>query len=66
MLIGLISDTHDNLPQIEKAINYLNTADVKLVLHAGDYCAPFTITKFKELTDSLRFSIKSCQSLFSP
>jgi len=49
MLIGLISDTHDNLPEIEKAINYLNTAGVKLVLHAGDYCAPFTITKFKEL-----------------
>ncbi|MCL2642300.1 MAG: metallophosphoesterase [Candidatus Bathyarchaeota archaeon] len=49
MLIGLISDTHDNLPQIEKAITYLNNAGVQLVLHAGDYCAPFTITKFKAL-----------------
>jgi putative phosphoesterase len=49
MLIGLISDTHDNLPQIEKAITYLNNADVQLVLHAGDYCAPFTIAKFKAL-----------------
>jgi putative phosphoesterase len=49
MLIGLISDTHDNLPEIEKAINYLNSVGVQLVLHAGDYCAPFTINKFKAL-----------------
>jgi putative phosphoesterase len=49
MLVGLISDTHDNLPQIEKAINYLNSVGVELVLHAGDYCAPFSVTKFKAL-----------------
>jgi putative phosphoesterase len=49
MLIGLISDTHDNLPQIEKAITFLNNAGVQLVLHAGDYCSPFTIAKFKAL-----------------
>lgn len=49
MLIGLISDTHDNLAQIEKAVNHLNTANVELVLHAGDYCAPFTLSKLKNL-----------------
>lgn len=49
MLIGLISDTHDNLPQIEKAVNHLNTAKVNLALHAGDYCAPFTIAKLAAL-----------------
>jgi len=49
MLIGIISDTHDNLPQIEKAVNHLNTAKVNLVLHAGDYCAPFTIAKLAAL-----------------
>jgi len=49
MLIGLISDTHDNLQKIEKAVNHLNQAKVNLVLHAGDYCSPFTIAKFKAL-----------------
>jgi putative phosphoesterase len=49
MLIGLISDTHDNLPQIEKAVKHLNNANVSLVLHAGDYCAPFTLAKLKAL-----------------
>ncbi len=53
MLIGLISDTHDNLPQIEKAVNYLNAIKVDLVLHAGDYCAPFTLAKFKALNCKL-------------
>lgn len=49
MLVGLISDTHDNLPMVEKAVNLLNEAKVELVLHAGDYTSPFTIPKFKAL-----------------
>jgi uncharacterized protein len=49
MLIGLISDTHDNLPLIEKAIKRLNDEKVSFVLHAGDYTSPFTIPKFKAL-----------------
>ncbi|MDR2203060.1 MAG: metallophosphoesterase [Nitrososphaerota archaeon] len=53
MFIGLISDTHDNLPQIEKVVNQLNATGVQIVLHAGDYCSPFTITKFKALNCKL-------------
>ena len=53
MLIGAISDTHDNLPQIEKAIQTLNQHKVSLVLHAGDYVAGFVIPKFKALNCKL-------------
>jgi putative phosphoesterase len=53
MLIGAISDTHDNLAQIEKAVESLNNAKVNLVLHAGDYCSPFTLAKFKALNCKL-------------
>jgi putative phosphoesterase len=53
MLIGAISDTHDNLPQIEKAVKYLNDQKVDLVLHAGDYVAGFVIPKFKQLNCKL-------------
>lgn len=49
MLIGIISDTHDNLPFVEKAIGRLNRTNVNLVLHAGDYTSPFVIPKFKSL-----------------
>ncbi|MEM3566538.1 MAG: metallophosphoesterase [Candidatus Bathyarchaeia archaeon] len=49
MLIGLMADTHDNLPMVEKAIKRLNEENVELVLHAGDYVAPFVIPKFRDL-----------------
>lgn len=49
MLIGAVSDSHDNLNQIDKAVALLNQKDVGLVLHAGDYVSPFTIAHFKKL-----------------
>lgn len=49
MLIGAVSDSHDNLPKIEKAVELLNELKVELVLHAGDYVSPFTIARFKKL-----------------
>ncbi len=53
MRIGIISDTHDNLQAVEKAINRLNQEKVNLVLHAGDYVSPFVIPKFKTLNCKL-------------
>jgi len=53
MLIGLISDTHDNLPMVTKAVKRLNEENVELVLHAGDYVASFVIPRFKELKTRL-------------
>ena len=53
MLIGAISDSHDNLPQIEKAVQALNNQKVGLVIHAGDYVAGFVIPKFKALNCKL-------------
>ncbi|MBM3248518.1 MAG: metallophosphoesterase [Candidatus Omnitrophica bacterium] len=43
MRIGLVSDTHDNLDKIKKAVKLFNSKRVELVLHAGDFVAPFTI-----------------------
>jgi putative phosphoesterase len=48
--IGIISDSHDNLPKIEKAIKIFNKKKVGFVLHAGDFVAPFVIRKFKDLS----------------
>jgi len=53
MRIGIISDTHDNLQLVEKAVKKLNEEKVELVLHAGDYVSPFTIPKFKALNMKL-------------
>ncbi|MBU2560247.1 YfcE family phosphodiesterase, partial [archaeon] len=48
-MIGIISDSHDNLPSVEKAVDYLNSLDLELVIHAGDYIAPFTAIELKKL-----------------
>ncbi len=53
MLIGAMSDTHDNLPLVEKAVKTLNEQRVELVLHAGDYVAGFVIPKFSALNCKL-------------
>jgi len=53
MLVGLIADTHDCLPMVDKAVKRLNAENAVLVLHAGDYVAPFVIPKFKELKAKL-------------
>jgi len=49
MRIGVISDTHDNLPKIERAVEIFNERGVELVLHAGDFISPFTANAFKGL-----------------
>jgi len=41
MLVGIISDSHDNLPAVEAAARKLKERRVELVLHAGDIVAPF-------------------------
>lgn len=47
--IGLMADTHDHLPSIERAIRLFNERDVDVVFHAGDIVSPFTARAFREL-----------------
>ncbi|HYW34618.1 MAG TPA: metallophosphoesterase [Balneolaceae bacterium] len=49
MFIGAISDTHDHVPHIKQAVDIFRKRDVDLVVHAGDYCSPFTISHFEGL-----------------
>lgn len=48
-LIGIIADSHDNRANIQKAVEIFNRKEVGLVIHAGDFVAPFTCLDFKEL-----------------
>ena len=49
LIIGIMSDTHDRLPFIDRAVERMNTEKVDLVLHAGDYISPFVVSHFKPL-----------------
>ncbi len=43
MLIGVICDTHDNLPMAAAAVGLLVGRGAEAVVHAGDFVAPFTL-----------------------
>ncbi len=43
MKIGVLSDSHDNLPNIRRALELLRGAGAEALLHAGDLVAPFAV-----------------------
>jgi putative phosphoesterase len=47
--VGILADSHDCLPRIKDAIDRLNSEPIELVLHAGDYSAPFAADYYKAL-----------------
>ncbi|GAB4306354.1 MAG: metallophosphoesterase [Candidatus Bipolaricaulota bacterium] len=49
MLIGLLSDTHDHLDHLRRALVLCRKRGVELILHAGDFVSPFTADPFREL-----------------
>ena len=49
MKIGIISDTHDNVPKVKEAVTIFNEEGVDLVIHAGDYIAPFAVAPLNNL-----------------
>jgi putative phosphoesterase len=51
MKIGILSDTHDNLTNIRKAVDVFTTRGVGALLHGGDFCSPFTLAEFAPLKD---------------
>ena len=48
MLIGVISDTHDNLDAIRTALDLFRREQVEMIVHAGDFVAPFALKLFVE------------------
>jgi putative phosphoesterase len=47
--IGIISDTHDDLNSIDKAISIFNREKVSRVVHAGDFIFPGVVERFRGL-----------------
>ncbi|GAC1649726.1 MAG: metallophosphoesterase [Gemmatimonadaceae bacterium] len=48
MRIGLIADTHDRVPAIAALVDRMVAGGVGLILHAGDFCSPFSMTPILE------------------
>jgi putative phosphoesterase len=50
MRIGLISDTHDRVPAVRALVEKMMEAGASLIMHAGDYCSPFSLRPFQDLS----------------
>ena len=48
MRIGVMSDTHDRVPAIHSLLERISARGVSIVMHAGDYCSPFSLSPFHE------------------
>jgi putative phosphoesterase len=48
MKIAIVSDTHDNVANFNKAIDFLNKEKIEVMLHCGDICNQQTIDEASE------------------
>jgi putative phosphoesterase len=53
MRIGVISDTHNHLPNVARIVELLNAADVDRVVHTGDITQPRTLEVLARLAAPL-------------
>jgi predicted phosphodiesterase len=47
MKIGIISDTHDYIRNIQRAVREFNDKHVEIVIHAGDFTGPLRLSLLK-------------------
>jgi putative phosphoesterase len=59
-MIGILSDSHDNLPMIERAVRLFNDAGCDLVIHAGDFVAPFAARALAGLRAPVKAVFGNC------
>lgn len=45
MKIAVISDSHDHVEHVEKAIDLINLSGAGILVHCGDICSPFMIER---------------------
>ena len=43
MQIGIISDTHDNWPTLDRVCRFMADRGIGTLIHCGDVCAPLTL-----------------------
>lgn len=59
-MIGLMSDSHDNVLAIRRAVQIFNQSSCDLVLHAGDFVAPFSVKELEKLSCPVKAVFGNC------
>jgi len=44
MLIAIVSDSHDHIPNMQRAVRLANREGAELLIHCGDLISPFMLT----------------------
>jgi len=55
-LIGIVSDSHDNIVALKTAVEFFNDEKVEIVLHAGDVVSPFMVKTLSKLDCPFKIS----------
>lgn len=48
MRVGIMADSHDRVPAVAELLRRMAAGGVGLVLHAGDFCSPFSLAPFRD------------------
>jgi putative phosphoesterase len=59
-MIGIMSDSHDNREAIREAIRLFKSHDCQMVIHAGDFVAPFAAGELAALRVYVRAVFGNC------
>ena len=59
MLVGIISDTHDNLLGLKKALEIFKEKKIEMLIHCGDWVSPSTLEFFDNEMKDLKIPVKS-------
>jgi len=51
MKVGIMSDSHDSIKNIKKALSLFRSVGVEYVIHAGDLISPFCVELFSDFKD---------------
>ncbi len=49
-MIGILSDTHDQVHYLDRVITFFNQQHVTHIIHCGDWISPFTLQYYTQLT----------------
>lgn len=59
-MIGVMSDSHDNRDAIKQAVRLFNSMDCELVIHVGDFVAPFAVSELANLNCRVKAVFGNC------
>jgi hypothetical protein len=57
MVIAIMSDTHDNIWNVRKALEMIRVHKAKLIIHCGDLVAPFTLRELAKFDGPVHWAL---------